>query len=433
MSNRKISNEEIKTIIKLHKNGMTANEIASEIKRHPTTIERKLKELNLIKTKVKYVTDEEVKLYIIDYNNGMLPKEIGRKYHRGDGTVISHLRKAGIYKNTTHRYTEEEINSIKEDYQNGDWDSIFRKIPDVSKQSIATVMSRCGIRMISYFWSEEEMDYLKDHYLVDSLDDLYAHYNGRYTKDAIQTKALKKFGYSTNDDWTEDEEKILVDNYSYIELSKLMELLPNRTKNAIICHARKFNLYGYFRLSQLWKEDEIKFVADNWENMTDEEMSKYINHTIGAIKCKRNELGLYRQNRGFKAYESLNKYLRGQLQKWKVQSMEQCNYQCVLTGSKDFQIHHLYPVNRIIEDIFTKYELVQKEKYEEYTQEEIDEILDKFIYEQSLHPLGVCVETSLHTLFHNKYGKYNISEIQWNEFADNYKNGVYDNEINKVN
>ena len=197
-------------------------------------------------------------------------------------------------------------------------------------------------------------------------------------------------------------------------------------------HAKKFGLLGYFKLSQLWTADEIKYIVDNWENMTDEQLSRNIKHTKIAVSCKRVEIGLYRQNRGFKAYDCLNKFLRGQIQDWKVESMKRCNYQCVLTGSKDFEIHHLYPVNRIIEDMFTKYDLVQKENYQDYTQKEIDEILEKFKYEQSLHPYGIFIEKSLHTLFHHIYGKYNISEEKWNQFANDYKDGLYNDYINEV-
>ena len=28
--------------------------------------------------------------------------------------------------------------------------------------------------------------------------------------------------------------------------------------------------------------------------------------------------------------------------------MEKCNYQCIVTGSKDFDIHHLYGFNMIV-------------------------------------------------------------------------------------
>ena len=380
----------------------------------------------------RFVTNEELQCFINDYQSGSTPKEISKKYHRGDGTVISQLVKAGVYVKVTHRYTDEEINMIKEDYQNGDWESIMKKIPGVSKQSITSLMSSRKIKMKSHFWSEEEMKYLKYHYMTDSLDDLFNHYNGKYTKDAIQTKALKKFKYRKDDTWTENEDKILIDNYSYKPLSEVMKLLPNRSKNAIINHARKFNIFGYGKLSQQWTADEIKYIVDNWETTTDKQMAKDMKHTVRAVKCRRTELGFYRQNRGFKTYDCLNKFLRGQIQDWKTESMKRCSYQCVLTGSKDFEIHHLYPVNRIIEDIFKKYNLVQKENYQDYTQEEIDEILEKFKYEQSLHPYGVCVEKSLHTLFHHIYGKYNISEEQWNQFVNDFKNGVYNDYINEV-
>ena len=87
---------------------------------------------------------------------------------------------------------------------------------------------------------------------------------------------------------------------------------------------------------------------------SDEELARYLHKNKRSIKSKRNLLGLLRYEKNSKKYSSLNKYIRGQLSEWKKQSMISCKYQCVLTSSKDFQIHHTYPVNRMLDDIFKK-------------------------------------------------------------------------------
>ena len=108
------------------------------------------------------------------------------------------------------------------------------------------------------------------------------------------------------------------------------------------------------------------------------------------------------------------------------ESMINCNYQCVLTGSHDFQIHHLYSFNQIIADLFNSTDLVNKD-FKDYTEDELTEITKAFIIEQDKHPLGVCVRTDIHDLYHKIYGKYGNTPEQWNKFVTDYKKGIYHN------
>ena len=112
--------------------------------------------------------------------------------------------------------------------------------------------------------------------------------------------------------------------------------------------------------------------------------------------------------------------------------MKKCNYQCVLTGSKKFHIHHLYSFNQIISDVFNKYNFPIYDTFEEYSDEELDTILDKFIEEQDSHPLGVCIDENIHKLFHSVYGQYCNTPEQWYQFEKDYKNGIYDEYNEKI-
>jgi hypothetical protein len=126
-------------------------------------------------------------------------------------------------------------------------------------------------------------------------------------------------------------------------------------------------------------------------------------------------------------YATLSKYLRGQNQKWKKDSMEHCDYKCVLTGSKNFEIHHLYGVSNMIEDIFVQNNIMYKENLSDYTDAELSFILDKFLEIQSEYPLGECIDKKLHILFHSLYGQYYNTPEQWDRFKDDYLKGVYEN------
>lgn len=104
--------------------------------------------------------------------------------------------------------------------------------------------------------------------------------------------------------------------------------------------------------------------------------------------------------------------------------MASCGYKCVLTGSKDFQIHHLYSFNRIIKDLCDSGKIEYKD-FTDYTQEELNRITEIFIEEHNKYPLGVCVRKDIHELFHRVYGKHNNSKSQWDKFCNDYRNGLY--------
>jgi hypothetical protein len=145
------------------------------------------------------------------------------------------------------------------------------------------------------------------------------------------------------------------------------------------------------------------------------------------VKWQREELGLYRRDMNNRTYTNLAKYLRGQNQKWKNDSMKNCDYKCVLTNSKNFEIHHLYGVSNMIEDIFIQNDIIYKESLSDYTDEELSFILDKFLEMQNKYPLGECIDKKLHVLFHSLYGQYYNTPEQWNRFKDDYLKGVYKN------
>ena len=106
--------------------------------------------------------------------------------------------------------------------------------------------------------------------------------------------------------------------------------------------------------------------------------------------------------------------------------MKTCNYQCILTGSKDFVIHHQYGFNKILEECFR---LIEKEieltsdNPSDYTKEQLDRMIEIFKEVHSKYPLGVCIRNDIHRLFHRIYGSGGNTPEQWDRFVDDYKNG----------
>lgn len=293
-----------------------------------------------------------------------------------------------------YKYTDEDIEFLKIYYPVGNWDKIFKRFPNVSKQAIFSKMSKLKIPYNKNFKDKD--------------------------KDNGSCKVKRQA-------WTDEEIKIIKDNYSIHDISYVQTLLSSRSKNAIILMANKLGVPSFNKMNAAWTNEEEQYIRDNWELEPDKIMAIKLNKTQRSVQWKRLELELYRRDMNSNTYTSLSKYLRGQNQKWKKDSMKNCDYKCVLTGSKNFEIHHLYGVSNMIEDIFVQNNIMYKENLSDYTDEELSFILDKFLEIQSSYPLGECIDKKLHILFHSLYGQYYNTQEQWNRFKNDYLKGVYKN------
>lgn len=289
-----------------------------------------------------------------------------------------------------YKYTDEDIEFLKIYYPIGDWDNIFERFPNLSKQAIFSKMSKLKVS-----------------------------YNKSFNnKESLKNKKQK---------WTEEEIEIIKDNYSIYDIEYVQSLLPNRSKNAIVLMANKLGVLSFNKTNSVWTKEEEQYIRDNWELEPDKIMAIKLNRAQRSVQWKRLELELYRRDMNSNTYTTLSKYLRGKNQTWKNDSMKNCDYRCVLTGSKNFEIHHLYGVSNIIEDIFIQNKILYKEKLSDYTDNELSFILDKFLEIQSSYPLGECIDKKLHILFHSLYGQYHNTPEQWYRFKEDYLKGVYKN------
>lgn len=125
------------------------------------------------------------------------------------------------------------------------------------------------------------------------------------------------------------------------------------------------------------------------------------------------------------ASASVATYLRTQLSQWKENSMRHCNYKCVLTNDKFDEIHHLYSYNLILREIedLTEYDLYQP--ILDFNEKELGEIVMLCQELHKKHPLGVCLNRKLHTLFHQEYGYGNNIPKQFKDFKTRLKQGEF--------
>lgn len=123
----------------------------------------------------------------------------------------------------------------------------------------------------------------------------------------------------------------------------------------------------------------------------------------------------------------ISRSVRSALSWWRKASKEKDENTCILTGIKgNVEIHHQYQLDNIIQEALNELGMELKSKY---SGEEIILIKEKVNDLHKQHRLGVCLNKDIHILFHIKYGKKNCTEKDFDEFIDNYFNGVYDVEL----
>ena len=209
-------------------------------------------------------------------------------------------------------------------------------------------------------------------------------------------------------------------------------MLPNRTEAAIVCKAMQLDIKSYNFLNEKYSDEQKQFIIDNYKNMTDIELSDALDKPLCGIQEQRRKLGIYYLNKDYSGYEDLAKLFRGHIQDWKNKSIESCNYQCVLTGDKNFAVHHLYGFNMIVKETLEELDnmkILKSNNIEDYTKEELDYFLEVFSGIHNKYPLGVCVRKDIHDLFHRIYGSGGNTELQWKKFIDDYRHHKFDNEL----
>lgn len=287
-----------------------------------------------------------------------------------------------------YKYTDEDIEFLKIHYPIGDWEAIYQRFPEHTRLRISGFCNKRNIRS--------------------------------------EYKRRNLSGNLNSSKWTKEEDEILRSNYENSPMDKVQKLLPQRTYNSIVSRAKRHNLISYNRKKELYKHEEIQYIIDNWKDKSDHLIAEELGRTFRSVKFMREKLGLYRQdpNRTL-SYVNLERFLRGNIYQWKARSMERCNYQCVLTGSKDFAIHHLINFTTIVRNFAEENNIDFDKPIDQYSKDELDSIVFYFNEYHDTFPLGVCVSKDLHKLFHHLYGKtYNTSE-QWEEFMEDYKRGKY--------
>ena len=360
-------------------------------------------------------SQEEINNIINDYYNGMCPKDLGIKYNRNSSSIINKLKSLGEFNPSKQKWTKGEEQILIDNYSKVSIDNICKMMPNRNKQSIIAKACKMGLKNEIFYWDEEDIQILKDNYLLYGAKYVQEKLNNKFSIIAIKTKA-QKLGVVASNKWTEEEHQIIRDYYNKKSVDEIAAMIPNHTRKSIIERAMELGVKsGIF-----YTHEEEEYIKNNWQTKTDEDIAKVLNRTQRKIRDKRLNMGLCRVEHGVDSYKQISDYLRGNNYEWKKKSMEACNYKCVLSGEKFSDIHHIYGFNMIVDQVLKKLgiEVIEMSKF---TQAQLDIILTEFKKEQDKYPLGVCLKKDLHINFHQIYGMGNNTEDQWKQFVSQYK------------
>ena len=382
---------------------------------------------------MKKIDNEKIKHMINMYQNGYTLTKISQELNISTSTISKYLKENNVYaRNYMDRFNDSEIQELCTLYMDSNWDKIFEKYPFLDKNRVRHIASKMKVHKTTYFWSKEDIDYLINNFGSMSYSEMENHFNGRHTKKAISAKAIK-LGLTSSADWSEDEVKILINNYSIISKNEILKLLPKRSEASIVCKATQLKIKSYTYLQNTYSEEEKQFIKNSSSYMSDIEISEILNKPLSGIQEQRRKLGIYHNHTDYSNYESLSKLFRANISAWKEQSMKNCNYKCILTESSDFEIHHLYGFNQILIETYRNAEeknILKGYKISDYSEQELNELINLFKNIHDSYPLGVCIEKNIHRLFHKIYGSGGNTKQQWDYFVNNYKNKKYCNLLN---
>lgn len=115
-------------------------------------------------------------------------------------------------------------------------------------------------------------------------------------------------------------------------------------------------------------------------------------------------------------------YLRQHMTAWKEKSSEACGHVCIVTGSPNFEIHHHYPFDRMMNEAHLALNITKREFAGDYHIDELKALICELLIYHELRGLGVCLAAHLHRKLHSVYGYRDvISKDKFDDFVIRYK------------
>ncbi len=197
-----------------------------------------------------------------------------------------------------------------------------------------------------------------------------------------------------------------------------LEIAKNRLYEI---HGSDIDLLKYTNISE-----KALFLCNICDNKWDVVAYSIINQGQGCKICAYRKNGLNRSGENSNFWKGgitkLKSVIFHKLKWWRKLSSKNCNHRCIITGDDNFDIHHLYPLNNIIQDALIELNFDNDSFWGNYSGEEMEELMTKISEIHYRFPLGVCIEKNIHKLFHKIYSN-NCTPEDFYEFQDKINSG----------
>lgn len=213
--------------------------------------------LNSSGFETKPVLDDYKDNIISEYINGVPLKEIANKYECEQGTILNFIDKYNIPRRN-NRWTKEQIQILKDKYSSETWDNLLELLFPFSKEDIEKKACKLKIKRDCYYgmYSQEDIDWLLINYSTSSNNDILKRFPNR-TLQAIRTKA-SELGVKIREFWSEEELEKLKELYPYEKDNYKLADIFNRSRDAIVLTAGKLGLKKEFLKSDTEETKEQK-------------------------------------------------------------------------------------------------------------------------------------------------------------------------------
>ena len=118
--------------------------------------------------------------------------------------------------------------------------------------------------------------------------------------------------------------------------------------------------------------------------------------------------------------------LRSDTKDWFNESMEFCDYKCVITNGEFDNIHHTTAFRDIVDQVFEISGIEVRQKVHDYTEEEFNQLRSLLKELHNLYGYGACVNKKVHKLFHDNYGYTKFSPYDFLDFVYRVDIGEFD-------
>lgn len=211
--------------------------------------------------------------------------------------IIKKLKE--IKKYNDYWWSEEDIQFLKDNYGKKSYREISKLLNNkysydgVKSKALDLGITKSSTRQI---WTEEDIQILKDNYYEKSYkEEMINLLNNKFNGDSIRKKA-KRLGLKTKiylkdkyfqSSWTEEEIQILKDNYNKKSIKEIVKLLNNKhTYDGVKAQARKIKI----TISRYWNDEDIQILKDNYGKKTYYEICDLLNNKYGYSKYTYNQV-----------------------------------------------------------------------------------------------------------------------------------------------